>query len=131
MRDLLVGPSAASCNGNIADGRITWRCPFGRLRCFVVRDFLIGPSVVPCNGNIVDGRLKWRCSFGKLRDSRNLRNVGSRLFRFRLSVAKLGELIAERHHYCREFWSIKGFILRNWGACVDTVFGHVPRIGRV
>ena len=27
MRDFLVGPSAASSNGNIADGRIEWRCP--------------------------------------------------------------------------------------------------------
>jgi len=27
MRDFLVGPSAASSNGNIADGRIKWRCP--------------------------------------------------------------------------------------------------------
>jgi len=27
MRDFLVGPSAASPNGNIADGRIKWRCP--------------------------------------------------------------------------------------------------------
>ena len=28
MQDLLVGPSAALSNGNIADGRIKWRCPF-------------------------------------------------------------------------------------------------------
>ena len=34
-------------------------------------------------------------------------------------------VIAERQHYRREFWSINDFILRNWGACVDTVFGHV------
>ena len=27
MRDFLVGPSAAPSNGNIADGRIKWRCP--------------------------------------------------------------------------------------------------------
>jgi len=27
VRDFLVGPSAASPNGNIADGRIKWRCP--------------------------------------------------------------------------------------------------------
>ena len=27
MRDFLVGPSAASPNGNIADGRVKWRCP--------------------------------------------------------------------------------------------------------
>ena len=31
----------------------------------------------------------------------------------------------ERRHYWGEFWSINDFILRNWGACVDTVFGHV------
>ena len=60
MRDLLVGPSAARCNGNVADERIKWICPFGKLRYFAVRDFLIGPSVVPCNGNIADGRIKWR-----------------------------------------------------------------------
>jgi len=29
----------------------------------------------------------------------------------------------------REFWSINDFILQNWGACVDTVFGHVA--GRI
>ena len=86
--DLLVGSSAAPCNSNIADGRIKWICPFERLRYFAGRDFLIGPSVAPCNGNITDGRLKWRCPFGKLRNSRNLRKVGPRLFRFRLSVAK-------------------------------------------
>ena len=27
MQDLLVGPSAALANGNIADGRIKWGCP--------------------------------------------------------------------------------------------------------
>jgi len=27
VQDLLVGPSAAPSNGNIADGRIKWRCP--------------------------------------------------------------------------------------------------------
>jgi len=57
--------------------------------------------------------------------------IEPRLFRLRLSVTKMGELIAERHHYCREFRSINDFILQNWGACVDTVFGHVPEIGRV
>jgi len=31
----------------------------------------------------------------------------------------------ERHHYWGEIRSINDFILRNWGACVDTVFGHV------
>ena len=73
MRDFLVGPSAAHCNGNVADGRIKWRYPFGRLRYFTVRDVLVSPSAVPYNGNIADGRLKWRCPFGRLRNSRNLR----------------------------------------------------------
>jgi len=27
VRDFLVGPSADPSNGNIADGRIWWRCP--------------------------------------------------------------------------------------------------------
>jgi len=27
MQDLLVGLAAAPSNGNIADGRIKWRCP--------------------------------------------------------------------------------------------------------
>ena len=31
MRDFLIGP-AAPCNGNIADRRLKWRCPFGKLR---------------------------------------------------------------------------------------------------
>jgi len=73
VRDFLVGPSAAPCNGNIVDGRIKWRCPFERLRYFTVRDVLVSLSAVPCNGNIVDGRLRWRCLFGRLRNSRSLR----------------------------------------------------------
>jgi len=32
VRGFLIGPSAVPCNGNIADGRIKWRCPFERLR---------------------------------------------------------------------------------------------------
>ena len=77
MRDFLVGPSAAPCNGNITDGRIRWRCPFGRLRYFTVRGVLDSPSVVPCNGNIADGRLKWKCPFG--RNSRNMRKNRTRV----------------------------------------------------
>jgi len=50
----------------------------------------------------------------------------AKVVRIRRTVIKLGELIMERHHYCREFQSINDFILQNWGACVDTVFGHVP-----
>ena len=73
MQDLLVGPSAAPCNGNIADGQIKWGYPFGRIRYFAEQDVLVSPSVGLCNGNIADGRLKWRCPLGKLRISRNLR----------------------------------------------------------
>jgi len=35
------------------------------------------------------------------------------------------QVTVERHRYWREFRSINDFILRNWGACVDTVFSHV------
>ena len=30
--DVLVSPSASPYNGNIADARLKWKCPFGRLR---------------------------------------------------------------------------------------------------
>ena len=49
----------------------------------------------------------------------------TKVVRIRRTVTKLRELIAERYHYCREFRSINDFILQNWGACVDTIFGHV------
>ena len=53
------------------------------------------------------------------------------MFGLRLSVARLGALIAKkRRRCCREFRSINDSILRNWGACVDTVFGHVFIIGK-
>jgi len=91
-----------------------------------MRNFLIGPSAAPCNSNVADGQLKWRCPFGKLRNSRNLREIGPRLFRFMLSVTELGELIAERHHYCREFQSINDFILRNWGHVLTLFLDTCP-----
>jgi hypothetical protein len=34
VRDFLVGPSAAPSNGNIADGRIWWRCPIREVEEF-------------------------------------------------------------------------------------------------
>ena len=34
MQDLLVGPSAAPSNGNIADGRIKWGCPVWKVEEF-------------------------------------------------------------------------------------------------
>ena len=30
--DVLVSPLASPCNGNIADARLKWKCPFGKLR---------------------------------------------------------------------------------------------------
>ena len=58
VQDFLVGPSAAPCNGNIADGRMKWKYPFGRIRCFTEQDVLVSPSASFYNGNIADGRLK-------------------------------------------------------------------------
>jgi len=55
-------------------------------------DFLISSSAAFCNGNVADGQLKWRCPFGKLRNSRNLREIAPRLFRFMLSVAEIGRI---------------------------------------
>jgi len=72
VRDFLIGPSAAPCNGNIADGRIKWRYPLGRIRYVTVRGILVSPSAALRNGDIADGRLKWRCPFWTLRISRNL-----------------------------------------------------------
>jgi len=129
--DFLVNPSAAPCNGNIADGRIKGGYLFGRIRYFTIQGVLVSPSAVLCNGNIADGQLKWRCPFEGWGFRGIWRGTRPGLFRLRLSVTKLRELIAERHHYCREFWGINDFILRNWGVCVDTIFGHVSRTGRV
>ena len=64
MRDFLVNPSAAPCNGNIAEGRINGGYPFGRIRYFTVQGVLVSPSAVLYNINIADGRLKWICLFG-------------------------------------------------------------------
>jgi len=32
----------------------------------------------------------------------------------------------ERHHYCREFWSINDFILRNWGHVLTPFLDTYP-----
>ena len=126
MRDFLVGPSAAPCNGNIADERIEWRYPLEKIRHVTVRDVLVSPSAAFCNGNIDDGRLKWRCPFGKLRISRDLQKNRIRVVQIEVVGYQDGSInYGNRHHYCREFRSINDLILRNWGACVDTVFGHV------
>jgi len=103
--DFLVGPSAAPCNGNIADGRMKWRYPFGRIRYLTEYNVLTNPSAGLCNGNIADGRLKWRCSCGKLRISRNLRRnrikvvqikvVGYQVERINCGKASLLQKISE------------------------------------
>ena len=43
-QNVLVSPSAGLCNGNIADGRIKWRCSFGRLR--ILRDLRMNQARV-------------------------------------------------------------------------------------
>jgi len=96
-----------------------------------VRDFLVGPAAAPSNGSIADGRIKRRCPVWEVNEFEGSAENRARVVRFQRLVTKSRGLIAKRHHYCREFRSIDDFILRNWGACVDTVFGHVPRIGRV
>jgi len=79
VRDFLVGPSATSCNGHIADGRIKWEYPLGRIRYFTEQNVLVSPSAGFCNGNIADARLKWKCLFGRLRISRDLRKNQTRV----------------------------------------------------
>jgi len=66
MQDFLIGPSAAPGNGNIADGRIKWRYPFERIRCFAVQGVLV--LAVLCNGNIADGAIKVEMSVGEDED---------------------------------------------------------------
>ena len=94
----------------------------GRIRYFTKRIVLISPSAGLCNDNIADGRIEWKCPFGRLRISRDIRRNQTRVVQIKAVGYQIEELIAERHHYCREFWSINDFILQNWGACVDTVF---------
>ena len=90
VRDLLVGPSAAPCNGNIADGRIKWGYPFGRIRYFTEQDVLVSSSVDLCNGNIADRRLKWRCPLGRLKTSRNLRRNWTRVVQIKAVGYQIG-----------------------------------------
>ena len=88
VQDFLVGPSAAPCNGNIADGRIRWRYPFGR----IVQVVLVRPSAALYNGNIADGRLMRRCPFGRLRISRNLRRNRIRVVQIKAVGYQIGRI---------------------------------------
>ena len=94
-------------------------------RYFNVQDRLIGPSAVLSNDNIADERKSGEIWLERLINSRNLQENRAKVVQIWRLITKLGEVIAERRHYCREFRSINDFILQNWGACVDTVFGHV------
>ena len=96
IRDFLVGLSAASCNGNIADGRIKWRYLFGGIRYFAVQGVLVSLSAGLCNGNIADGRLKWRCPFGRLRISRSLWRDWTRVVQIEAIGYQIGRINYEK-----------------------------------
>ena len=92
MRDFLIGPSAAPCNGHIADERIKWGCPFGRIRYFTEQNVLVSPSAGLCNGNVADGRINWRCPFGRLRISRDLRRNQTRVVQIKAFGYQIGRI---------------------------------------
>ena len=93
---------------------------------------LVSPSASPCNDSVADARLEWKCLLGKMRISRNLRKNQIRIAQIKAVGYQIGGInCGKRHYYCREFQSINDFILRNWGACVDTIFGHVSIIDKV
>ena len=87
-----------------------------------MQDRLVGSSAVFSNGNIADKRISGEVRFERLRNSRNLQENRAKVVQIWRLITKVGEVIAERSHYCREFRSINDFILRNWGPCVDTIF---------
>ena len=90
---------------------------------------LVNTSADLCNSNIADIRLREKCPFRKSRISGNLRKNRIRVVLIEVVGYQIrGIDCGKRHHHCREFRSINSFILRNWGACVDTVVGHVSRM---
>jgi len=95
-----------------------------RWRYLTVQDRLVGPSVVLSNGNVAYEHIPRR--FGlRLRNSRNLQEKsGWGCLDFVINYQSR-EVIVEKCRYWGEFWSINDFILRNWEACVDTIFWHV------
>jgi len=94
-------------------------------RYFTMQDRLVGPSAVLSNGNIADERVSGEIRLRGWEIRGICRRVWPRLFRFGSWLPDWGKVIVERHHYCKKICSINDFILWNWGACVDTVFGHV------
>jgi len=67
------------------------------------------------NGNIPDEHISGEVQFKRLRNSRNLQENRAKVVQIWRLITKLGEVIEERHHYCREFQSINDFILRKLG----------------
>ena len=90
-----------------------------------MQDRLVGPSAIFSNGNIADERISGEVRFERLRNLRNLQENRAKVVQIWRLITKLGEVIAKRRHYCREFWSINDFILRNWGHVLTPFFGHV------
>ena len=77
----------------------------------------IGKPICDQSGNV---------RLGKLRISRNLQEIRIGVVWIEVVGYQIRSInCGKRYHYCRKFRSINSFILRNWGACVDTVFGHV------
>ena len=70
-----------------------------------MRDFLVGPTAVPSNGNIADGRIKWKDPVREVEEFEELAEKSGQGCSTSTVGSKLGELIVERHHYCREFRS--------------------------
>ena len=98
------------------------------MKVAVCTNVLISTSADLRNGNIADVRLRRKCPFRKLRISRNMQKNRIRVVQIEVVGYQIRSInCGKRHHYCREFRSIDDFILQNWGACVDTIFGHVSR----
>jgi len=61
VQDFLVSPSAAPSNGNIADGRIWWRCPVQEVEKF---EESAEESNQSCSASTVDYQIE-RINYGK------------------------------------------------------------------
>ena len=69
------------------------------------------------------------CPFRKLEISRNLRRIRIRIVQIEVVGSQIRSInCGEGIITAENFGALNSFILRNWGACVDTVFGHVSRM---
>jgi len=68
-----------------------------------MQDRQVSPSAVFSNGNIADERISGEVRFERLRNLRNLQENRAKVVQIWRLITKLGEVIAERRHYCREF----------------------------